>query len=662
MEEESENFCLRWDTFEQNIIGAFKDLRKEKDFYDVTLVCEEKQVQAHRVVLAMCSPTFRDMISHSPHHHPVLYMRGIRHTDLLAMLDFMYHGQVMIATEELETFLATAQDLSVRGLVQSGDDTEREPANAEEALNDDVENLLRRLEGGEPPEKVRKINVKKEPGASSEISLPASITKVRIKQEPSSKTSKPTAPTPLQNSVVLERVEEPAQPNYNNFQPSSGAAQPQPPSTQNYPGLNISTVTEQPPQTRPGLNISTVTEQPQPTPELSKQSYPRLDISAAKTMAATGHAYPGINLSTTVEKQVQLPSQSLNVSQQPGPNYVNNSTPTNSFRRSNTPTAAPQNYTLNTAPAANFHVQNSSMIQHPKNVAIAVSGSSVPNLNPANMTSSRALAYLRTTPQMSPNVSSASTPVSYSAQIKQPNPNPATYSAQTKQPNSNPVLEALTATSSATLAASIAALGGSNPSQQPPSHIATRGRTSMDDIMAKAIDIAQLGTFTLGNSAMAAAPAPAAMMSQTLLGARTALAAQSGSRIAQKPPTEMFNPRPTYTLAYDPSAGLTSRPTLENDSQGTESEGQTDPESYLEKVPTPEGQGQLLRCRVCQKMGNSKGKAQLIAHVESVHLKSSVQCNVCNKHFKAKSYLNKHLKRGTCCNAVINSISGVFPH
>ena len=34
--------------------------------------------------------TFRDC----DHHHPVLYMRGVKPEDMAALLDFMYHGQV----------------------------------------------------------------------------------------------------------------------------------------------------------------------------------------------------------------------------------------------------------------------------------------------------------------------------------------------------------------------------------------------------------------------------------------------------------------------------------------------------------------------------------------------------------------------------------------
>ena len=44
----NEKFCVRWTDFESNISVAFKELREEKDFFDVTLVCNEGQIQAHK--------------------------------------------------------------------------------------------------------------------------------------------------------------------------------------------------------------------------------------------------------------------------------------------------------------------------------------------------------------------------------------------------------------------------------------------------------------------------------------------------------------------------------------------------------------------------------------------------------------------------------------
>jgi len=49
----------------------------------------------------------------------LLYLKGIKYTDLLAVLNFMYHGEVNVVQEELNSFLATAEDLKVKGLTQN---------------------------------------------------------------------------------------------------------------------------------------------------------------------------------------------------------------------------------------------------------------------------------------------------------------------------------------------------------------------------------------------------------------------------------------------------------------------------------------------------------------------------------------------------------------
>jgi len=114
----SEKFCLRWNDFEANISGAFKELRGDKDFFDVTLACDDEQIQAHKVILAACSPFFRNVLRRNPHQHPLLYMKGVTHTDLKAVLNFMYHGEVNVAQEELNSFLSVAEDLRIKGLTQ----------------------------------------------------------------------------------------------------------------------------------------------------------------------------------------------------------------------------------------------------------------------------------------------------------------------------------------------------------------------------------------------------------------------------------------------------------------------------------------------------------------------------------------------------------------
>ena len=46
----NEKLCLRWTDFESNISGALRELREDQGFYDVTLACDEDQIQAHKVI------------------------------------------------------------------------------------------------------------------------------------------------------------------------------------------------------------------------------------------------------------------------------------------------------------------------------------------------------------------------------------------------------------------------------------------------------------------------------------------------------------------------------------------------------------------------------------------------------------------------------------
>jgi len=115
----SENFRLQWNDFESNISIAFRELREEEDFFDVTLACEDNQVQAHKVILSDCSPFFRNVLKKNPHQHPLLYLKGVKYQELLSVVDFIYQGEVNVAQEELKSFLAVAEDLKVKGLTNN---------------------------------------------------------------------------------------------------------------------------------------------------------------------------------------------------------------------------------------------------------------------------------------------------------------------------------------------------------------------------------------------------------------------------------------------------------------------------------------------------------------------------------------------------------------
>ena len=63
----SEKLCLQWNDFRENAVNTFESLKEDKDFTDVTLVCEDgKQVEAHKVILANSSPFFQNIHFSAP--------------------------------------------------------------------------------------------------------------------------------------------------------------------------------------------------------------------------------------------------------------------------------------------------------------------------------------------------------------------------------------------------------------------------------------------------------------------------------------------------------------------------------------------------------------------------------------------------------------------
>ena len=107
-------------TFSVNLVKVFTDIADSREFADVTLVSDDQiQTQAHKVVLSACSPVLKTLLISNPHSHPLLYLRGIKQTELQAVLNFMYHGETRLVEDRMETFLQVANDLGVKDLLSN---------------------------------------------------------------------------------------------------------------------------------------------------------------------------------------------------------------------------------------------------------------------------------------------------------------------------------------------------------------------------------------------------------------------------------------------------------------------------------------------------------------------------------------------------------------
>ena len=130
MYRDDEKLCLKWNDFQENAISAFGTLREDREFADVTLACEDgQQVEAHKVILALSSPFFLNLLRRNNHPHPLIYMRGVKAEDLVAMIDFLYFGEANVYQENLDSFLAVAEELQLKGLMGSGAEREAEKNN-----------------------------------------------------------------------------------------------------------------------------------------------------------------------------------------------------------------------------------------------------------------------------------------------------------------------------------------------------------------------------------------------------------------------------------------------------------------------------------------------------------------------------------------------------
>ena len=123
----SEKLCLKWNDFQASVNTAFGNLREDIDFTDVTLACEDgQQIEAHKVILASSSPFFQNLLSKNmkKHHHPIVYMKEVKFEDLYAIIDFLYLGEAKVFQESLDSFLAIAEDLKLKGLTGQTEDND----------------------------------------------------------------------------------------------------------------------------------------------------------------------------------------------------------------------------------------------------------------------------------------------------------------------------------------------------------------------------------------------------------------------------------------------------------------------------------------------------------------------------------------------------------
>ncbi|KAJ9593730.1 hypothetical protein L9F63_014703 [Diploptera punctata] len=113
---ESQEFCLRWSSYQDQLGEALRSLLDKELLVDVTLACDGRSLRAHRAILSACSTYFQELFEQSIHPHPIVILKDVRFDELQALVKFMYHGEVTMNNDSLPGFLKTAETLHIRGL------------------------------------------------------------------------------------------------------------------------------------------------------------------------------------------------------------------------------------------------------------------------------------------------------------------------------------------------------------------------------------------------------------------------------------------------------------------------------------------------------------------------------------------------------------------
>lgn len=124
----AQQYCLRWNNHRSNLLTVFDELLQNEAFTDVTLACDGgTSVKCHKMVLAACSSYFQTLFTELPCRHPVVVLKDVKYSEIKAILEYMYRGEVNVAQDQLAALLKVAEALKVKGLVEENRNSHTEP-------------------------------------------------------------------------------------------------------------------------------------------------------------------------------------------------------------------------------------------------------------------------------------------------------------------------------------------------------------------------------------------------------------------------------------------------------------------------------------------------------------------------------------------------------
>jgi len=113
---DSQQYCLKWNHHQSNLLKVFSRLLDNEQFTDVLLATEGKTIRCHKVVLSACSSYFENLFMTYDEKNQIVILKDTTYDDVFCLVEFMYRGEINVAQNQLASLMKTADNLKIKGL------------------------------------------------------------------------------------------------------------------------------------------------------------------------------------------------------------------------------------------------------------------------------------------------------------------------------------------------------------------------------------------------------------------------------------------------------------------------------------------------------------------------------------------------------------------